>query len=184
VPPATPPDSSLAAARSQSRAAVGAFSIAGVLLISLFSGLAVEARDFAIDENRELRCLALTIYFEARSEPEEGQHAVGHVVLNRVAHKRFPQSICRVIRQGGERRRHRCQFSWWCDGQSDRPRDWTAWTESRRIAWVVYIGASTDPTEGALWYHADYAHPAWRYDYRREAKIGRHIFYVAGPRSK
>jgi hypothetical protein len=158
------------------------FNVLATSLFCFFILLsAVEARGIefgAIDANRELHCLALNIYFEARNEPEAGKHAVGHVVMNRVAHKRFPQSICRVIRQGGERRRHRCQFSWWCDGQSDRPRDWTAWTESRRIAAVIYTGASQDPTEGALWYHADYVKPKWRYDYRRGPKIGRHVFYA------
>ena len=69
----------------------------------------------------EITCLAQNIYFEARSEPVAGMLAVGHVVLNRVASDRFPDTVCKVIRQGGERRRHRCQFSWWCDGRSDKP---------------------------------------------------------------
>jgi len=75
--------------------------------------------------NDALRCMALNIYFEARGEPFLGKIAVGHVVLNRIAHSRYPSNACDVIRQGGERRRHRCQFSWWCDGRSDnaaRPR--------------------------------------------------------------
>ena len=69
----------------------------------------------------DVHCLALNIYFEARGEPEKGQHAVGHVVMNRVAHSRYPNSVCGVVHQGGEQRLHRCQFSWWCDGQSDKP---------------------------------------------------------------
>lgn len=129
------------------------------------------------DGNRELKCLALNIYFEARSEPVEGKYAVGHVVMNRVANRRFPGSVCKVIRQGGEVRRNRCQFSWWCDGRSDQPRDTRAWEESRRIAELVYIGASNDPTDGALWYHADYVRPNWRSDFQRGPKIGRHVFY-------
>ncbi len=131
----------------------------------------------ATDGNPELECLALNIYFEARSEPVEGKYAVGHVVMNRVANRRFPGSVCKVIRQGGEVRRNRCQFSWWCDGRSDRPRDRHAWAESRRIAALVYVGASNDPTDGALWYHADYVRPDWRADFQRGPKIGRHVFY-------
>jgi spore germination cell wall hydrolase CwlJ-like protein len=66
----------------------------------------------------ELFCLAQNIYFEARGEPLLGKIAVGHVVLNRVADKRFPGHVCKVIQQGGNRRLHRCQFSWWCDGKA------------------------------------------------------------------
>ena len=68
----------------------------------------------------ELKCLALNIYFEARGEPESGQLAVGHVVM-------FPGTVCGVIQQGGALRRHRCQFSWWCDGRSDKPGNKRLW---------------------------------------------------------
>ena len=63
----------------------------------------------------EISCLALNIYFEARNEPNEGKLAVSHVVMNRVMSSRFPGTVCKVIQQGGEIRRYRCQFSWWCD---------------------------------------------------------------------
>ncbi|MCK4868229.1 MAG: cell wall hydrolase, partial [Alphaproteobacteria bacterium] len=107
------------------------------------------------DVVEDLNCLALNIYFEARSEPLDGKLAVGYVVLNRVADKRFPNKICEVVKQGGAKKRHRCQFSWWCDGRSDRPRDLQAWKESRVLARLVFWGYSEDPSNGALWYHAD-----------------------------
>lgn len=132
---------------------------------------------------QELTCLALNIYFEARSEPVDGMLAVGHVVMNRVAHRNFPDSICDVIRQGGEIVRHRCQFSWWCDGRSDQPRNRVAWEGARLIAWFVYNGHTEDPTEGALWYHAEYVQPYWREAFYRGPQIGRHIFYRAVSRS-
>ncbi len=131
------------------------------------------------DPRDEIACLALNIYFEARGEPDRGKFAVGHVVLNRVAGARFPDTICAVIRQGGEVRRHRCQFSWWCDGRSDKPRNKTEWRRSNEIALNVYWGRSTDPTEGAQWYHADYVSPSWRKDFKAGPKIGRHLFYSA-----
>ena len=59
-----------------------------------------------IELSDEVTCLAQNIYFEARSEPVAGMLAVGHVVLNRVASKRFPNTICKVVRQGGEQRKH------------------------------------------------------------------------------
>jgi len=127
----------------------------------------------------QLHCLALNIYFEARGESEQGKRAVGHVVMNRVTDHRFPRSVCQVVRQGGQQRRYRCQFSWWCDGQSDRPRNQSAWNASIEIAREVIVGQSADPTGGALWYHADYVSPYWRTAFKRGPKIGTHIFYQA-----
>ncbi len=126
----------------------------------------------------EITCLAQNIYFEARSEPVAGMLAVGHVVLNRVASDRFPDSVCKVVRQGGEQRLHRCQFSWWCDGRSDEPLNQVAWDASRLMAWFIYNGQTTDPTGGALWYHADYVKPYWREAFVTGPQIGRHIFYL------
>jgi spore germination cell wall hydrolase CwlJ-like protein len=126
----------------------------------------------------ELYCLALNIYFEARSEPESGQRAVGHVVMNRVAHSGYPDSVCEVVQQGGEERLHRCQFSWWCDGQSDRPVNRKAWTEAQRLAHEIYNGLSEDMTDGALWYHATYVKPYWSELLLKGDKIGQHIFYL------
>jgi spore germination cell wall hydrolase CwlJ-like protein len=125
-----------------------------------------------------LRCMALNIYFEARGEPFLGKIAVGHVVLNRVAHRRYPSNACAVIQQGGERRRYRCQFSWWCDGRSDQPRNDASWREAIFVAMLIHRGATKDPTGGALWYHADSVDPTWSRQKLRFAKIGRHIFYV------
>ncbi len=130
----------------------------------------------------EIECLALNIYFEARGEPETGQLAVGHVVMNRVSSKRFPSTVCDVIQQGGALRRDRCQFSWWCDGRSDTPRNKRLWEKSAELALKIYWGRSADPTEGALWYHADYVTPYWRTEFERGPKIGRHIFYSPVPR--
>jgi spore germination cell wall hydrolase CwlJ-like protein len=137
-----------------------------------------------IELNDEVNCLAQNIYFEARSEPVDGMLAVGHVVLNRVASKKFPDSVCKVVRQGGERRLNRCQFSWWCDGRSDEPRNKVSWNASRLIAWFVYNGQTVDPTGGALWYHAEYVKPYWRTAFVTGPQIGRHIFYLNGERNK
>jgi spore germination cell wall hydrolase CwlJ-like protein len=130
------------------------------------------------DVREEIQCLALTIYFEARGESYDGKVAVGHVVMNRAANERFPQRVCEVVRQGGEAERFRCQFSWWCDGLSDRPVEEAAWDEAKALARRIFWGFSDDPTTGALWYHADYVSPAWRHDLGEGPKIGRHIFYV------
>lgn len=147
-------------------------ALATILLALLFPG---EGRASVTED---LNCLALNIYFEARSEPLDGKIAVGHVVLNRAANKRFPNKICDVVKQGGADRRNRCQFSWWCDGRSDRPRNLQAWKESQVLARLVFWGYSEDPTGGALWYHADYVKPYWRKAFDRGPMIGRHQFYL------
>lgn len=131
----------------------------------------------AVAIRHQIKCLALNIYFEARGEPDAGKRAVGHVVMNRVADPRFPDSACAVIQQGGEWPLHRCQFSWWCDGKSDQPKDQVAWKRSKALARQIYWGDDKDPTHGALWYHADYVAPAWGRVLERATKIGRHIFY-------
>ncbi len=124
-----------------------------------------------------LFCLAQNIYFEARSEPTAGRRAVAHVVMNRVAHPRFPSTVCEVVRQGGESRRYKCQFSWWCDGLSDDVKNAKAWKDAERLASFVYWGLSQDMTGGALFYHADYVKPQWRNAFNKGPTIGRHIFY-------
>ncbi len=158
--------------------------VAGGWLVALAIGflLALPARagiemPEEVEISEEVKCLALTIYFESRGEPDAGKIAVGHVVMNRVNNPRFPSQVCKVVRQGGEWRRYRCQFSWWCDGRSDKPKDHRAWGLSKELANAIYAGMSEDPTEGALWYHADYVKPYWKNVFARGPKIGRHIFY-------
>ncbi len=134
------------------------------------------------DQQAALRCMALNIYFEARSEPLDGQIAVAAVTLNRMVDSRFPDDICSVVRQGGEIRRHRCQFSWWCDGKKDEPLEAAAWHRANMLARLAYAGILDDPTQGALWYHADYVDPFWADAKVPLIKIGRHIFYNLPPR--
>ncbi len=153
------------------RAAAIVVSLVAMVVLPADPGVAGEKRDADLD------CLALNIYFEARSEPLIGKHAVGHVVINRVEDSQFPPSVCQVVRQGGEVARHRCQFSWWCDGRSDKPVDWAAWRDSRKVAWEVLSGAAKDPTRGALWYHAIDAQPEWQAELVKDRQIGGHIFY-------
>lgn len=129
------------------------------------------------ETHASLRCLALNIYWEARSEPVDGQIAVAAVTLNRMQDHRFPDNVCDVVRQGGEVRRHRCQFSWWCDGKKDEPLELNAWHRANTLARLAMNDVLEDPTDGALWYHADYVDPFWADAKVKLTKIGRHIFY-------
>ena len=127
----------------------------------------------------ELKCLATAIYFEARGESEKGQIAVAQVVLNRVKNPAYPNSICSVVYQN-KNKRHRCQFSFACDGITDRITDKRAWAKSQALArrvlndertlFLASIGAATH-------YHATYVKPRWARSMKRMEKIGRHVFY-------
>ena len=111
-----------------------------------------------INAEEELKCMAENIYFEGRAEPMVGKIAIGHVVMNRIEDKRFPDTICGVVKQGPVReswktRQHkdlakkdrifypiknRCQFSWWCDGQKD-------------IIWATYMNGDVIESNMTAW---------------------------------
>jgi len=167
----------LKAAKAVFGPSVLALALLSVLPASQATHAANQAPGGPVRLDPDLECLALNIYFEARGEPAAGRLAVGHVVMNRVEDPRFPNTICAVVKQGGEDRLHRCQFSWWCDGQSDTPRDADAWAKSQAVAQKVFWALDPDPTDGALWYHAHYVAPKWRHRFVRTAVIGQHIFY-------
>lgn len=136
-----------------------------------------DGKKTGVDSLSELQCMALNLYFEARGETRAGQQAVAHVVLNRANHAGFPKSVCGVVKQGGENKRYHCQFTWWCDGLSDKPRNKRSWRQSVIMAAQVLLNKTKDPTNGALWYHADYVQPHWRRSMEKGPKIGKHIFY-------
>lgn len=125
-------------------------------------------------EMREIRCLAMNIYHEARGEPGMGQYAVAQVTMNRVASKKYPNDVCRVVHQ---RARETAQFSWTLDDITDIPKESKAWVDSIRVASEVYHHEKTADIGDALYYHADYVKPRWASRKAKVAKIGRHIFY-------
>jgi hypothetical protein len=126
---------------------------------------------------KQQKCLAEGIYFEARGEPESGQAAVAQVILNRVRNPAYPDTICGVVYQN-EKRRHKCQFSFACDGRAEIVRSQRAWKTAERIAsevtdgkiWLAEVGDSTH-------YHANYVRPRWGRRMIKVDKIGAHIFY-------
>ena len=125
----------------------------------------------------ELQCLALTIYHESRGEPDAGKLAVAHVVMNRAKSQRFPRTICEVVYQSATADHRGCEFTWTCDAVSDQPADLASWLDSVRIARSVYWGYARDPTDGAMWYHADYVEPDWAATLSAPQRLGRHLFY-------
>ena len=130
------------------------------------------------DSARQMRCLAEAIYFEFRSEPEEGQAAVAQVVLNRVRSGIYPTTVCGVVYQD-RNRPFACQFTFACEGKSLRIEEPGPWAVATRIAEAVVSGANYNPKVGvAVNYHANYVSPFWVGYLKRVDRIGAHIFYA------
>jgi N-acetylmuramoyl-L-alanine amidase len=133
---------------------------------------------------KQITCLADNIFFEAAYEPKKGQQAVAFVTLNRVYSEYYPDDICKVVKQ---RTNYVCQFSWYCEEKPKRlsytkrltNAQKVVYNDVRDVAIYVYLNYERldDPTNGALFYHADYVNPGWR-NMIKTATIGRHIFYV------
>ena len=162
--------------------------------------------------HQEMICLAENIYFEARAEGMDGKAAVANVTRNRVESNLFPNTYCGVVYQGPVReswktkkqkdladedrvyypRKHRCQFSWYCDGEKDVI--WAnyertgqaiklnadAWRASVDVAiWTLGYGSYTvnDNTTGATYYYAhNLVYPHWADDFKVTEVIGNHTF--------
>ena len=134
-------------------------------------------------------CLALNTYHEAKNQSMIGQIATAQVVMNRVEDSRYPNTVCEVVKQGPTRTswkdpskripvKHRCQFSWFCDGKSDIPRNKKAWKKAQDYAYLVLNNRiQIDVTEGATHYHATYVKPSWAKTKTRTTRIETHIFY-------
>ena len=159
--------------------------VLGILIVIAILLLATKA--IALGEDRQRTCLAVNIYFEAGNQPFSGKLAVANVVLNRVESPQFPNTICEVVKQTKKYReswrtgelipvRGQCQFTWFCDGKPDEPKDSNTLLESFRVADIAMTN-EIDITNGALFYHADYSNPYWSDNLERLVQIETHIFY-------
>jgi len=133
----------------------------------------IRTQNIHLANNRELKCLADNIYYEAGNQSTQGKLAVAAVTINRVKSPKFPKSVCSVVYQ---KTRGTCQFSWTCM-RKYRPNPET-YAEAKRVAEKVLFAGANQGVLGrnVLFYHADYVNPGW--NLRRVAKIGDHIFYA------
>lgn len=122
-----------------------------------------------------LRCLTQAVYYEAAFEPLAGRRAVAQVVLNRMKHPAFPNSVCGVVYQGVNK--PVCQFSFTCDGSLNRRPSPAAWNEAEKVAREALNGHVEQHVGYATHYHANYVSPYWAPKLVKIAKIGAHIFY-------
>lgn len=126
---------------------------------------------------KQEKCLANAVYFEARGEAVRGQIAVAQVVMNRVFSGFYPTTVCGVVYQNANRRLA-CQFTFACDGIPDVVREPDMWDRARKIAkatldgrlWLPEVAKSTH-------YHAYWVRPSWVHEMRKMYKTGVHTFY-------
>jgi spore germination cell wall hydrolase CwlJ-like protein len=130
-----------------------------------------------LDQMRSVDCLAQAVYYEARSESENGQRAVAQVVLNRVLHPSWPNSVCGVVYQGPMRAGGGCQFTFTCDGSLGTRPYGPNWTEAQRIAMEALGGRTYAPVGLSTHYHTNAVFPSWAPRLTKTAVIGAHIFY-------
>lgn len=129
---------------------------------------AVAAQDAPASLNRELNCLAVSIYYEAKGEPLSGQLAVADVILNRTESGRFPTSVCGVVTQRG-------QFSFVRGGKLPTPPSNGQWKKALAVAQVAMKDQWDSPVPEALYFHARYVKPSWKR--ARVGSVGNHVFY-------
>ncbi|MEQ2443217.1 spore cortex-lytic enzyme [Pseudoflavonifractor sp. CLA-AP-H29] len=118
----------------------------------------------ASSQSNSVDLLARVISAEARGEPYSGQVAVGAVILNRVEHPSFPNTIAGVVYQPGA-------FTCMVDGQFNEPVADSAY----RAARDALNGA--DPSGGAIYYfNPNTATSAWIWSRPLITVIGKHRF--------
>ncbi|MGD9816318.1 MAG: cell wall hydrolase [Hyphomonadaceae bacterium] len=125
---------------------------------------------------RQHRCLSQAIYYEARGETQRGQVAVAEVIMNRVASRHYPNSICGVVYQGSHRATG-CQFTFTCDGSLRHQPRGRAWDRAQRVATAVMSGYARPLTQHATHYHTTGVNPVWNSGLVRTTQIGVHVFY-------
>ena len=180
-----------------------------IIMVSLMTQFGADNR-ITINQ-QELWCLSQNIYFEARAESHSGKQAVANVTRNRVKSKAHPNTYCAVVKEGPVReswktrkdpnlakservyipRKHRCQFSWWCDGEKDTiwvqymdgtsiPENMNAWRDSVHIALDTISNHLHDNTLGSTHYYAhNIVYPHWAKQFQLREVIGNHTFMTA-----
>ncbi|VVO27923.1 cell wall hydrolase [Pseudomonas fluorescens] len=122
-----------------------------------------------------ITCLARSIYWESKGGKPADMEAVANVVMNRVGHEGFPDTVCKVVKQGSETKS--CQFSWWCDGRSDQVVEDEQYTIAKEISRKALNQQLPDRSRGALYFHDRNVKPGWARKYIKTAETGKFLLY-------
>lgn len=129
-----------------------------------------------VDTARAHYCLTSALYYEAASESDDGMRAVAQVVLNRVRHPSFPNTVCGVVFQGSQRPLV-CQFTFSCDGSMARRPAVAVWARASRIASEALAGRTFPGVGMATHYHTLAVWPSWGRSLVMTNVVGAHIFH-------
>ena len=111
------------------------------------SVVAAEAAAAPKLNERQVTCVAKVVHHEAANQPREGQIAVAHVLVNRVK-AGFADHVCAAANQKGQ----------FFQLKSYHPnKDSRSWAAAVDVARAVLAGEVDDPSNGALFFHANWA---------------------------
>ena len=122
-----------------------------------------------------ITCLARSIYWEIKGGAVVEMEAVANVVMNRLGHEGFPDTVCAVVKQGSEK--PGCQFSWWCDGRADQVKEDDRYALAKEVARKALNQQLRDRTHDALYFHDRTVKPAWAKEYIKTAETRNFLFY-------
>ena len=111
-------------------------------------------------------CFTKALYHEARGESLNGQYQVAAVIINRVASRRFPNTVCGVVNQPH-------QFS----PNRDQP---MVDTSARTLALTIANDALTSfvAADRPLYFHSPMSSlPRWAQEMKPLFVVGEHTFY-------
>lgn len=122
-----------------------------------------------------ITCLARSIYWEIKGGAAVEMEAVASVVMNRLGHEGFPDTVCAVVKQGSEK--PGCEFSWWCDGRADQVKEDDRYALAKEVSRKALNKQLRDRTHGALYFHDRTVKPAWAKEYVKTAETRNFLFY-------
>lgn len=126
-----------------------------------------QAESDDIDETL-VDCMAKVVHHEAANQPHEGQVAVAHVMMNRVR-AGFAEDVCAVARQPRQ---------FFNIDRYQPNRESKRWEKAVAVARAVLAGDEPDTSQGALYYHANWAQPDRFFRTRtRLLRLEDHDFY-------
>jgi spore germination cell wall hydrolase CwlJ-like protein len=128
------------------------------------------------DYARALDCMTAAVYYVGAFESPQGQAAIAQVVLNRMRHPAYPNTVCGVVFQGQERTTG-CQFTFTCNGAMTRLPVPLVWARAKAVAGAALNGYVARNVGMATHYHADYVVPYWAERLAKIGQLGTHIFY-------
>jgi spore germination cell wall hydrolase CwlJ-like protein len=135
-----------------------------------------DGKPLSFIENKDVRCLAYSIFREAGNQKETDQYAVGQVHMNRLKEGSWGKTMCKVVFA-------KSQFSWTLETKK------VAWSKKQEKHFMsVAEGLMIDgihveklASDKILHYHATYVNPKWAKQGKMVASAGDHVFYKNVP---